>query len=298
MTPIPVLVTGANGQLGCELRALEASYPQFLFHFYDREGLPLDRTDLLSEAFETIRPQICINAAAYTAVDRAEAEPELAYAINGKAVGDLAALCHLRGTLLVHVSTDYVFDGQGKEPYRESDPVHPLGVYGASKLQGEKLAFETHNRVVIVRTSWVYSSFGKNFVKTMLRLMSDKESISVVNDQVGTPTYAADLAAALLDVAATYIRLPETEGQTDPRFNRLYHFADRGAISWFEFAGAIREMISSPCEVRPISTAEYPTAARRPAYSVLDTRGIEDAFGLHIPDWKSSLHRCLERIRS
>ena len=285
-----VLVTGAGGQLGSELRDLVSAYPGFTFHFFDRAALPLDDAALVEEAFDRVRPQVCINAAAYTAVDKAESEREQAYAANAVAVGQMAALCKRHGALLIHVSTDYVFDGQGTHPYRETDPVDPLGVYGASKLEGERLALAAHDRVVIVRTSWVYSYYGKNFIKTMLRLLREKESIGVVADQVGRPTYAADLAAALLDVAGAY------EVGSDARFHGIYHYADKGAISWFDLASAVKEIIGAPCVIRPLTTAEYPTPAKRPAYSVLDTHRIETTFGLAIPDWKDSLRRCLARF--
>lgn len=285
-----VLVTGAGGQLGSELRDLVSAYPGFTFHFFDRAALPLDDAALVEEAFDRVRPQVCINAAAYTAVDKAESEREQAYAANAIAVGQMAALCKRHGALLIHVSTDYVFDGQGTHPYRETDPVDPLGVYGASKLEGERLALAAHDRVVIVRTSWVYSYYGKNFIKTMLRLLREKESIGVVADQVGRPTYAADLAAALLDVAGAY------EVGSDARFHGIYHYADKGAISWFDLASAVKEIIGAPCVIRPLTTAEYPTPAKRPAYSVLDTHRIETTFGLAIPDWKDSLRRCLARF--
>jgi dTDP-4-dehydrorhamnose reductase len=285
-----VLVTGAGGQLGNELRDLASAYPRFTFHFFDRAALPLDDVALLGEAFERVRPQVCINAAAYTAVDKAESEPEMAYAANATAVGQMALLCKRHGALLLHVSTDYVFDGQGTHPYRETDPVDPLGVYGASKLEGERLALAAHDRVVIVRTSWVYSFYGKNFVKTMLRLLREKEVIGVVADQVGRPTHAADLAAALLDIATAYSLQP------DARFHGVYHYADKGAISWFELASAVKKIIDAPCVIRRLTTAEYPTPARRPAYSVLDTTLIETAFGVDIPDWEDSLKHCLARF--
>jgi dTDP-4-dehydrorhamnose reductase len=293
---IKVLVTGAGGQLGSEIRALEHHYPTMAFHFYDREGLPVDQPSRLRHVFEEIQPQVVINAAAYTAVDKAESERELAFMINATAVEMLAENCAANNALLIHVSTDYVFDGKGSAPYKETDPVFPLGVYGASKLRGERLAFGKSNRVVIVRTSWVYSYFGKNFVKTMLRLLREKETIGVVSDQVGRPTYAADLAAALLDITLQYAGLPTAGRQTDPRFNAVYHYADRGVISWFDLAKKIGELIHSSCTVRAIGTAEYPTPAERPAYSVLDTAAIEAAFGLSIPSWEDSLRVCLSKF--
>jgi dTDP-4-dehydrorhamnose reductase len=291
-----VLVTGAGGQLGSELQALATAYPSLQCHFFDRGALPLDDRASLEKAFEDIRPLICINAAAYTAVDKAESEPEQAFATNAAAVGVLAELCRAHGSLFVHVSTDYVFDGQGNVPYKETDTVHPLGVYGESKLKGEQLAMAAHDRVVILRTSWVYSYYGKNFVKTMLRLLREKDVLGVVNDQEGRPTYAADLAAAILDIAGKYARLGETERRADARYHSIYHYADRGAITWYDLTAAIREEIRSECALRPIRTEEYPTPAKRPAYSVLDTSRIEEAFGVNVPEWKDSLKRCLEKL--
>lgn len=278
-----VLVTGAGGQLGSELR--EQAGGPFEFFFYDRAALPLDEPDKLHEAFESVRPHICINAAAYTAVDKAESEREQAFAINMTAVRDLAALCKLHNALLVHVSTDYVFNGTGREPYKEDDPVDPLGWYGASKLGGERVAFETYDNVIIIRTSWVYSYYGKNFIKTMMRLLREKESIGVVADQVGRPTYAADLASAILRIISLNAPAPG-----------IYHYADAGVISWFDLASAVRDEIGAACNVRPITTAEYPTPAKRPAYSVLDTSKIETTFGLTPPDWRESLRRCLAKF--
>jgi dTDP-4-dehydrorhamnose reductase len=292
-----ILVTGAAGQLGSELRDLAEMYPSLHFRFFDRTDLPLDRPDLLAKVFEDLRPLVCLNAAAYTAVDKAESDAVHAFAINAEAVGDLAILCKLWGSLLIHISTDYVFDGQGKEPYREVDPTSPLGVYGASKLLGEKLAFNTYERVLVIRTSWVYSAYGKNFVKTMLRLMGEKESLGVVDDQHGRPTYAADLASAILDICALYQTVPFDVRRNDARFRGIYHYADEGAITWYDFARAIASLSGSSCEINPIPTSAYPTPARRPAYSVLDTNRIEATFRLRIPDWKESLRRCLEKLK-
>ena len=275
-----VLVTGAGGQLGSELRALEKDYPSMQFYFFERSALPLDNRPSLEAVFEEIRPQICINAAAYTAVDKAESEPDQAFAINATAVGWMSELCAQYHSLLVHISTDYVFDGTGQVPYTESDQVNPLGVYGRSKLMGELFAAAAHNQVVIIRTSWVYSYFGKNFVKTMLRLLNEKESLNVVNDQVGRPTYAADLAGAILHICEAYQALPpdsvderaSSSVVVDERFNTIYHYADEGVISWYDLTVAIKEVIKAPCTVRPITTAEYPTPAKRPTQSLTRPR--------------------------
>ncbi len=198
--------------------------------------------------------------------------------------------------MLIHISTDYVFNGAASTPYLEVDAVHPLGVYGASKLAGEVLAAKTHDKTVIIRTSWVYSYYGKNFVKTMLRLLKEKDTLGVVNDQLGRPTYAADLAKAMLDITTGYSELSIARRSSDARFNGIYHYADHGVISWYDLTVAIRKHIKSPCVVKPISTAEYPTPAKRPAWSVLDTAKIKAAFGVQIPDWRKSLEVCLDRL--
>src|ERR1700757_2941355 len=195
-----ILITGANGQVGSEFRALSKNYPQYDFLFVARDELSIADIDAVKKYFDGHRIDFCVNCAAYTAVDKAEAEADTAFLINGDAVGNLAAVCKMKGAQFIHISTDYVFDGTGTTPYLESDPVKPLGIYGASKLHGEQLALENNPGTIIIRTSWVYSSFGNNFVKTMLRLMRERESISVVNDQKGRPTYAADLAAAIMKI--------------------------------------------------------------------------------------------------
>lgn len=291
-----ILVTGASGQLGSELQQVAAVFPAYDFHFFDRSVLPIDQPALLQEKFAALRPAVCINAAAYTAVDKAELEPEAAFAINGAAVGTMARLCNEYGALFIHVSTDYVFNGMASVPYKESDAVAPVSVYGASKLKGEELAMAYHDRCVVVRTSWVYSVFGKNFVKTMLRLTKEKPSLGVVSDQVGRPTYAADLAEALVLIANVYLGLPVAERLSDPRFHAVYHYADKGVISWFDLAAAIGKATHAACVVNPITTDQYPTPAKRPAYSVLDTAKIEGAFGLAIPEWEHSLGVCLEKL--
>ena len=294
-----ILVTGANGQLGSELRAAVASSinaaaaslnaaslrPAFDFIFLTREDLSFDDTRSIAAIFETHHPAYCINCAAYTAVDKAESEPELAYSINGEAVGHLAAACKTSGARLIHISTDYVFDGGSAIPLKEQDPTGPLNVYGASKLLGEQLALQQNPDTLILRTSWVYSAFGNNFVKTMMRLMKEKESIRVVSDQVGSPTYAADLAAVILQIIDGPAFIPG-----------IYHYSNEGEISWSEFALAIKEMTGSACRVDPIPSAQYPTPARRPHYSLLDKTLIRQTYGVKIPAWKDSLVSCLSLI--
>lgn len=225
----------------------------------------------------------CINCAAYTSVDKAETEKEMAFQINATAAGELAAVCKKYDTRFIHISTDYVFDGNGSVAHKESDQTGPVNMYGASKLAGEKATIANNEQAVIIRTSWVYSSYGKNFVKTMLRLMSERESIAVVNDQFGCPTYAADLATAILTILSCHKQL----------IAGIYHYSNKGVTSWYDFALEIKNLTGSKCQVNPISTDGYPTAAKRPPYSVLATEKIQQAFDLTIPDWRDSLKKCI-----
>lgn len=282
-----ILVTGANGQLGKELKQLESRYPQFDFIFVSREDMPIHHFEMVRHYFNVYHPQYLVNCAAYTAVDRAQQEPDRAFQVNGEATGVLAAVCKEHHTRFIHISTDYVFDGTATEPYTEDSPTNPQSVYGASKLEGEKQAMALNPDSMIIRTSWVYAEFGKNFVKTMLKLMSERESIGVVNDQTGSPTYAADLAEAILDIIASQEWHPG-----------IYHYSNEGVITWYDFAVAIRDLSGSQCQVNPIPTSAYPTPAKRPAYSVLDKTRIRQTFGLSIKDWKESLQKCLERLKS
>jgi len=277
-----ILVTGANGQLGNEMRVIAGAFPQYHFLFVSRVELPVDNTDKVREYFNEHTVDVCVNCAAYTAVDKAESEKENAFAINADAVGVLATVCRDKNVLFIHLSTDYVFDGTATAPYREDASVNPVGVYGASKLKGEELAMRNNPSAIIIRTSWVYSSFGSNFVKTMLRLMSERESINVVNDQQGCPTYAADLAKAIMDIITGTAVTPG-----------IYNFSNHGAITWYQFALAIKELTGSNCAVHPIPTSQYPTPAKRPAYSVLDTAKIRETFNVVIPEWRESLKNCL-----
>lgn len=287
-----ILVTGANGQLGSELQQLAPLYPQFEFRFADSKTLPIDQQAAINEYFNAFQPDYCINCAAYTAVDKAESDADRAMLVNGTAVGWLAENCRQQRCRLIHISTDYVFDGTNTRPARETDPVHPLGVYGKSKLRGEELALEIAADSIVIRTSWVYSGFGNNFVKTMLRLMRERKELNVVNDQFGCPTYAADLAKALLEIV---MRLDRDAAQGE--FGGIYHYSNAGIISWYDFAVAIRDSIGSTCVVHPIPTAAYPTAAVRPAYSVLDNQKITTTFGLQQIPWRDSLQACLLQLQ-
>ena len=283
-----ILVTGANGQLGSELKVISSQFGQFNFLFTTKEELAIDDFTAVAEYFNKHQISYCINCAAYTAVDKAESEKEKAFLINGDAVGGLARICRQHNAQLIHISTDYVFDGKTNRRYKETDPIDPIGVYGASKLKGEELAIRDEPSTIIIRTSWVYSSFGHNFVKTMLRLMKEKESINVVNDQFGCPTYAADLARVIMQIILSG-KSKDIPG--------IYHYSNAGITSWYQFAVAIKELTDSPCKVNQIPTSQYPTPAKRPAYSVMDTSKIQHAFNIMIPGWKESLQRCLQLIK-
>lgn len=282
-----ILVTGANGQLGMELQQLAKAYPLFEFIFTTREEMPLDNADAISTFIAKHQPQYFVNCAAHTAVDKAESEKELAYQINAEAPGIIAKACKENNVQLIHISTDYVFNGTGTAPYKESDATDPVNLYGDSKLHGEIKVKEFNPEAIIIRTAWVYSEFGKNFVKTMLRLMSDKDEINVVGDQSGTPTYAADLAETILQIISSQQWTPG-----------IYHFSNEGNITWYDFAVAIKDLSGSSCKVNPISASQYPTPAKRPGYSVLDKTKIKETFGITIPQWRDSLTVCLDKIKN
>lgn len=282
-----ILVTGANGQLGSEMKVIAAAYSHHNFIFVSKEALAIDDEAAVRYFFSSHPIDCCVNCAAYTAVDKAETETEKAMQINAIAVGNLAKICSEQKALFIHISTDYVFDGTATEPYKEDDLVSPVNFYGASKLKGEELAIQNNPDSIIIRSSWVYSSFGNNFVKTMLRLMSERESINVVSDQLGCPTYAADLAAAIMQIIKSKMQLT---GST------IFNFSNKGAITWYQFAEAIKELSKSNCIVHPIPAAQYPTPAKRPSYSVMDTTKIQQKFNLVIPFWKDSLVKCLQLL--
>ena len=287
MKQIRIDVLGSNGQLGSEIRCLAASHPEFSFTFSDIGDVDITSQESLRSHFETVRPEVVINCAAYTAVDKAESEPDPADAINRKAVELLADYSREFGFLLIHISTDYVFDGTSCRPYLETDPCNPVSVYGRTKRAGEEALLARAQRAVLVRTGWLFSSYGNNFVKTMLRLGQERPVVKVVFDQVGTPTYAADLADVLLRFAA---KAPEINGV------QLYHFSNEGVCSWYDFARRIIASVSDRCRVLPIETAEYPTAAQRPSYSVLNKRKIKQELQMEIPHWEDALQRCLAKL--
>ena len=283
-----ILITGANGQLGNEMQAIAASSSNYNFLFTDKEELAIDDLNALQEFFKIQPIDFCVNCAAYTAVDKAESEMELANRINGLAVGYLAAVCKENNSGFIHISTDYVFDGAADSPYVENHPVNPVNAYGTTKLNGEVLAQQNNPTTIIIRTSWVYSFFGNNFVKTMLRLMKERESLNVVSDQLGCPTYAADLAAAIMKIIES--------NSTEKNIAGIYHYSNRGVTNWHEFAMAINELSGSNCVVNPIATSQYPTPAKRPQYSVMDTSKIQQTFNLQIPEWKESLKICIDKL--
>jgi dTDP-4-dehydrorhamnose reductase len=287
---IKVLVTGSNGQLGSELQRLAPAQTDMTFVFTTRDTMPLENTAAIELIFEKEQPDFCINCAAYTAVDKAETDESAAMAANATAVGQLAKICFDNKCRLIHVSTDYVFDGTATEPIPEDSALHPLGVYGLSKAEGERLAQLNDPSSIIIRTSWVYSSFGNNFVKTMLRLMRQREKIGVVNDQIGSPTFALDLASAII------IMIRQLGASGKEKTGGVYHYANEGVISWYDFALAIREHARLSCAVEPIPSSAYPTPAKRPAYSVFAKEKIKRDFSVHIPDWRDSLQLCMTEL--
>lgn len=285
MSSKKIIVTGSNGQLGGELKELSSFYPQYQFIFFGREEFQISDAEVANKIMEQYQPQYLINCAAYTAVDRAESEKELANEINGTAVGNLALACKQHQTKFIHISTDYVFNGKEKKPLQETDAVDPINFYGQSKLNGEQLALQNNVDAVIIRTSWVYSSYGNNFVKTMMRLMKEREIISVVSDQFGSPTYAADLAEAIMQIISFEKWAPG-----------IYNYSNEGVISWFDFACEIKLLTHSLCNVKPIATEQYPTPANRPKYSVLDKTKINKIFSIQLKYWKESLRICINKM--
>ncbi len=282
-SPMRILITGASGQLGQALLHLPIPN-RWQWLPTDTDTLDITQPDQVNAYLERERPEICINAAAYTAVDLAEAEPEKARLINAEAVAHLARYCQQVGTHLIHVSTDFVFDGANNRPYQETDAPNPLSVYGQTKLAGEQNALQYCEKTTILRTSWLYGQHGNNFAKTMLRLASERNSLNVVADQVGTPTFTADLANLIVQLIA----LPQIP-------QGLFHFSNDGLASWYDFAHAIFSLTHSKIDLRPIRTEQFPTAAKRPAYSVLDKQKIK----LQLPDfpfrhWRDALADCLE----
>jgi len=288
-----VLVIGKNGQLGQSLQKIAAEYEHLELEFVGRDQLDLSCANAVRQFFRAVQPySVIINAAAYTAVDKAESEPALADRINHLAVRQLAEIASEQDAFLLHVSTDYVFDGRSYRPWLETDPVAPVNEYGRSKLAGERAMLASGCRGAIVRTSWVYSEFGNNFVKTMLRLGGEREELCVIFDQVGTPTYATDLARALL----AFLGDPASAEGADQADVELYHYSNEGICSWYDFALAIFELTQVDCRVNPIETRAYPTPAARPHYSVLNKSKIRQQLGITVPYWRDSLKACRDEL--
>ena len=290
-----ILVTGSNGQLGQSLNSLATQHPQYQFTFIDCVELDLSNMNSITTYFKQNQFDLIINCAAYTAVDKAEQEQEQANSINHLAVKQLAKIAKQNDSLLIHISTDYVFDGTGYKPYLESDQTNPQSVYGASKLKGEQAIQKIAPKAIIIRTSWVYSEYGANFVKTMLRLGQEQESLNVIVDQVGTPTYAKDLAAAIIKIVDACCANQNIF--TQDQKVQLYHYSNEGVCSWYDFAKTIFEQINTPCTLSAIETKDYPTAAKRPHYSVLNKAKIKQNFNLSIPYWKDALQVCLKKYQ-
>lgn len=278
-----VLVTGSKGQLGQSLQFIAPNYPEINFVFCSSAELNISNLANCKSVFSKVKPNYCINVAAYTAVDKAEIEPEKAHLINVIGAKNLAAVCRQYSTVLLHISTDFVFDGDASIPYKENDIPNPLGVYAQTKLDGEKVIQDTFENYYIIRTSWVYSKFGNNFMKTMLRLASERDSISVVNDQIGTPTNAVDLANALIQIILT-----DNQQSTTNIFG-IYNFSNEGQCSWFDFAIEIFKINNIKIDLKPIPTSSFPTPAQRPKYSVLDKTKIKQTFGITINKWEDAL---------
>ena len=279
-----ILVTGANGQLGQSLQFSAPNYPEIDFVFYSSAELDITNAENCETIFAKIKPNYCINAAAYTAVDKAESELEKAHSINVDGAKNLASVCKVNNTILLHISTDFVFDGTASEPYTEIDIPNPTGVYGQTKLDGEKVIQDTFDKFYIIRTSWVYSQFGNNFMKTMLRLAAERDSLSVVNDQIGTPTNAVDLAEVLMKI------IQHCQSELVEVFG-IYNFSNEGQCSWFDFAKKIFEINEITIDLQPIPTSSFPTPAKRPKYSVLDKSKIKSTFGIEIKKWEESLKK-------
>ena len=285
MNNFHIVVTGANGQVGKSIQTLSIDLPTIQFTFLTKEELSINDKDAVFAFLQLHKPNALINCAAYTAVDAAETTHALALDVNAHAVEILASCCKTFDIKFIHISTDYVFDGLSIIPYKETDQTNPVNFYGFSKLEGENRAIAINPKTVVVRTSWVYAAVGKNFVKTMLKLMQERSALNVVGDQSGSPTYAPDLAKALISIATA-----------DQFVTGIYHFSNDGIITWYDFAKAIAEISASSCRVHAITTAQYPTPAKRPFYSGLDKSKIQADYGIALKPWRESLQTCIAQI--
>lgn len=284
MTHVPeenIIVTGSNGQLGSELQALHSD-EKYNWIFTTRDDFDMTDPASVEALFAKYHPKWLVNCAAYTTVDKAESDRENALAVNADALTILAKACKKYDTALVHISTDYVFNGQGTAPYLPEQPTEPVNFYGETKLLGEQNALANNDKTIIIRTSWVYSFFGKNFVKTMRMLMSTRDELNVVSDQQGSPTYASDLAEAIIEII-----------YSDQQEWGIYHFSNEGEISWYDFAVAIRDLSGLECRVNPVPTTAFPTPAKRPSYSVMDTKKIQKNYHIAPRYWVQSLKECI-----
>ena len=287
-----VLITGSNGQLGSEIKELENNYSKVDFIFKDLPELNICNFEVLQAFIIDNNINAVINCAAYTAVDKAEEDAEIAEQVNSIGVSNLVNALEKVNGKLIHISTDYVFDGDHFLPYKETDPVSPVGVYGETKRAGELAVINSDIDSIVIRTSWLYSSYGNNFVKTMLRLGNEKENLGVIFDQVGTPTYARDLAKTCLDI------LSDAGSTNISKKGSLYHYSNEGVASWYDFAISIMELGGENCKLKPIQTKDYPTLAKRPHFSVLNKSKIKADFKIEIPNWRDSLKDCIEKIKN
>jgi dTDP-4-dehydrorhamnose reductase len=284
-----ILVTGSNGQLGWELSQLEKAYSNFEFVFVDRNALDLSKPNEINGIVNLFSPDAIINTAAYTAVDKAETEVALAHTINATAVAEFARIAKAHNIPFITYSTDYVFGGHASAPYLPDTKIEPINAYGKTKADGEKMALDLNPNTIIIRTSWVFSSHGNNFVKTMLRLMKERDALNIVGDQKGRPTYAKDLAIATLQML--------TQMNQGKHFSGIYHYANEGVTTWFGFAEKIKAFAELECDLKAISSEQFPTPAKRPKYSVLSTEKIEHALGISIPHWETALEACIAILK-
>ena len=284
-----VLVSGANGQLGWEIAQAAKSFPNFEFVFVDRNAMDLSKPNELLSIVELFAPDAIINTAAYTAVDKAESENELAHTINAEAVASLAGIAKQKNIPFITFSTDYVFNGDATSPYLTDTKLEPVNFYGKTKADGEQMAIAENENTIIIRTSWVFSSHGNNFVKTMMRLMKERDTLNIVGDQKGRPTYAKDLADATIQILIAL-----NEGKN---IRGIYHYANAGETTWFGFAEKIKALAGLECDLKAITSDQFPTPAKRPNYSVLDTQKIEKDLGIEIPSWETALSQCISLLK-
>lgn len=283
-----VLVSGANGQLGWEIAQAAKLFPNFEFVFVDRNAMDLSNPNELLSIVELFAPDAIINTAAYTAVDKAETENELAHTINADAVATLARIAKQKNIPFITFSTDYVFNGNATSPYLTDTQLAPVNFYGKTKADGEQMAITENENTIIIRTSWVFSSHGNNFVKTMMRLMKERDALNIVGDQKGRPTYAKDLAHATIQILIALNKGKQIRG--------IYHYANAGETTWFDFAQKIKALAGLECDLKAITSDQFPTPAKRPNYSVLDTQKIEKDLGIEIPSWETALKQCIDQL--